>query len=287
MAHPSAHNLRRCYTSGRSCILCDSDREHRAGAQAGAQTAGSRFRACPPQCRYCGNHNPATVAQCEVTGKWFCNGHVNSGGTCIVQHLVRGRFKEIRLHPESALGNTVLECYHSGSRNVFALGFVPVKADDTMVLLTRDTPATAACVKDLDLDLSLWEPILQVRDISVAHPSGTCLPVLCRPATAEPPCHTQDRAIVPWLVQSPTREEVRRARKLKPAQMTQLEAAWKKDPDADLQQVQEANVQQELLRVALRYVDAYEYQHVLAPLVQIEADYDKVRALPRCALPVL
>jgi hypothetical protein len=33
----------------------------------------------------------------------------------------------------------------------------------------------------------------------------------------------------------------------------------------------------ELLRVALRYVDAYEYQNVLAPLLQVEADYDKVR----------
>jgi regulator of nonsense transcripts 1 len=97
-----------------------------------------------------------------MTGKWFCNGNVNPGGTCIVQHLVRGRYKEVRLHPESALGNTILECYHSGSRNVFALGFVPVKADDTMVLLTRDTLPTATCVKDLDLDLSLWEPIIQV-----------------------------------------------------------------------------------------------------------------------------
>jgi regulator of nonsense transcripts 1 len=46
-------------------------------------------------CRYCGQHSPATVAQCEVTGKWFCNGHVNAGGTCIVQHLVRGRYKEV------------------------------------------------------------------------------------------------------------------------------------------------------------------------------------------------
>lgn len=91
-----------------------------------------------------------------------------------MQHLVRGRYKEVRLHPASALGNTILECYHSGSRNVFALGFVPVKADDTMVLLTRDTQPSAACVKDLDLDLSLWEPIIQVPPL----PSIKCL--ICR-----------------------------------------------------------------------------------------------------------
>lgn len=112
--------------------------------------------------RYCGQHNPKVVAQCEVTGKWFCNGHVAPGGSCVIQHLVRGRYKEVRLHPQSPLGNTVLECYHSGSRNIFSLGFVPVKGDDTIVLLARDTPATAACVKELDLDMSLWESIIQV-----------------------------------------------------------------------------------------------------------------------------
>lgn len=114
-------------------------------------------------CRYCGQHNPKVVAQCEVTGKWFCNGHVAPGGSCVIQHLVRGRYKEVRLHPQSPLGNAVLECYHSGSRNIFSLGFVPVKGDDTIVLLARDTPATAACVKELDLDMGLWESIIQVR----------------------------------------------------------------------------------------------------------------------------
>lgn len=113
-------------------------------------------------CRYCGIHNPKMVAQCEVTGKWFCNGHVAKGGTCVIQHLVRGRYKEVRLHPQSPLGNTILECYHSGSRNIFSLGFVPVKGDDTIVLLARDTPATASCVKELDLNMNLWESIIQV-----------------------------------------------------------------------------------------------------------------------------
>lgn len=35
--------------------------------------------------------------------------------------------------------------------------------------------------------------------------------------------------------------------------------------------------QKDLLKVACRYENAFEYQNVLAPLVQIEADYDKVR----------
>lgn len=114
-------------------------------------------------CSYCGIHKLQCCAQCEATGKWFCNGNVTNGGSCIIQHLVRGRYKEVRLHKDSPLGSSLMECYHSGSRNVFALGFVPVKSENTVVLLTRDTPASAPCVKELDLDLSLWEPVVQVR----------------------------------------------------------------------------------------------------------------------------
>ena len=83
---------------------------------------------------------------------------------------------------------------------------------------------------------------------------------------------------MPWLVQQPSKEECVRARKLKPAQMNRLETVWKFDPDATLEQVQEdPAAQKDLLKVACRYENAFEYQNVLAPLVQIEADYDKVR----------
>ena len=82
---------------------------------------------------------------------------------------------------------------------------------------------------------------------------------------------------MPWLVQQPSNEECVRARKLKPAQMNRLETVWKYDPDATLEQVQEdPAAQKDLLKVACRYENAFEYQNVLAPLVQIEADYDKV-----------
>jgi regulator of nonsense transcripts 1 len=37
----------------------------------------------------------------------------------------------VQLHRDSPLGDTVLECYNSGSRNVFALGFVPLKDENT------------------------------------------------------------------------------------------------------------------------------------------------------------
>jgi regulator of nonsense transcripts 1 len=51
-------------------------------------------------CSYCGIHNPACVAKCVVSGKWFCNSRGNTSGSHIVQHLVRGKYKEVSLHPE-------------------------------------------------------------------------------------------------------------------------------------------------------------------------------------------
>eukprot|EP00798_Chlamydomonas_sp_ICE-L_P030131 gene30131-35107_t len=108
-------------------------------------------------CSYCGIHNPACVAKCLNANKWFCNGKVNSSGSCIIMHLVKSKFKEVQLHKDSPLGDTVLECYASGTRNVFVLGFVPVKSENTVVLLARDTTANHPTIKDLTLDLTQWQ----------------------------------------------------------------------------------------------------------------------------------
>jgi regulator of nonsense transcripts 1 len=45
-----------------------------------------------------------------------------------VQHLVKAKNKQVCLHPESPLGETILECYNCGCRNAFLLGFIPVSA---------------------------------------------------------------------------------------------------------------------------------------------------------------
>ena len=61
------------------------------------------------------------------------------------------------LHRDSPLGETVLECYASGSRNVFALGFVPVRSENTVVLLVRSAgssrvAAEGCCAQNCDID---------------------------------------------------------------------------------------------------------------------------------------
>lgn len=93
----------------------------------------TRVAAAPPSrsCSYCGIHNAACVVKCLTTGKWFCNGRVTGTASCIVTHLVKAKLREVSLHKDSPLGEAVLECYNSGSRNVFALGFVPLKDENT------------------------------------------------------------------------------------------------------------------------------------------------------------
>ena len=49
----------------------------------------------------------------------------------------RAKCKEVTLHKDGPLGETVLECYNCGCRNVFLLGFIPAKADSVVVLLCR------------------------------------------------------------------------------------------------------------------------------------------------------
>ena len=55
----------------------------------------------------------------------------------IINHLVRAKHKEVTLHKDGPLGDTTLECYNCGCRNVFLLGFIPAKADSVVILLCR------------------------------------------------------------------------------------------------------------------------------------------------------
>ena len=86
---------------------------------------------------YCGIHSPASVVRCLICNKWFCNSRGNTSASHIVNHLVRAKHKEVILHKEGPLGETVPECYNCGSKNVFMLGFIPAKSDTVVVLLCR------------------------------------------------------------------------------------------------------------------------------------------------------
>ncbi|KAJ4953511.1 hypothetical protein NE237_030343 [Protea cynaroides] len=199
-------------------------------------------------CRYCGVQNPACVVRCNVPScrKWFCNSRGNTSGSHIVNHLVRAKHKEVCLHKDSPLGETILECYNCGCRNVFLLGFISAKTESVVVLLCREPCLSVNALKDMNWDLSQWCPLID------------------------------DRCFLPWLVKIPSEQEQLRARQISAQQINKVEELWKTNPDATLEDLEKPGVDDEPQPVALKYEDAYQYQNVFAPLIKLEADYDKM-----------
>ncbi|KAK7203443.1 regulator-nonsense transcripts 1 [Myxozyma melibiosi] len=196
-------------------------------------------------CAYCGIHSPPTVVQCTQCQKWFCNSRGNTSSSHIVNHLVRARHKEVRLHADSDLGATTLECYHCGCKNVFLLGFIPAKSDTIVVILCRQPCASATSSKDMSWDTSQWQPLIE------------------------------DRSFLSWLIAVPTEAEMVKARQPTIAQIAKLEDLWKSDAKATINDLDKTVPDDDPEPVLLRYEDAYEYQRCFGPLVKIEADYDR------------
>lgn len=198
-------------------------------------------------CCYCGIHNSASVVKCSACDKWFCNSRGNTSASHIINHLVRSRHKEVILHAESALGETLLECYSCGCRNVFLLGFIPAKSETVVVLLCRQPCASAhlQSSKDMEWDLSQWMPLID------------------------------DRCFLSWLVKVPSDEEQSRARQLTLPQMARLEDVWRDHPEATLEDLERPGIDDEPQPVILKYEDAFQYRATFCPLIELEADYDR------------
>ncbi|KTW29366.1 hypothetical protein T552_01320 [Pneumocystis carinii B80] len=196
-------------------------------------------------CSYCGIYTPSSVLKCLTCGKWFCNSRGNTSSSHIVKHLVRARHKDVMLHHDSPLGETILECYNCGIKNVFLLGFIPAKSDTVVVLLCRQPCASTQSSKDMNWDTSQWQPLID------------------------------DRSFLPWLVSIPTEHEMMRARQISSYQINKLEDLWKENSKATLQDLEKPGIDDDPVPVLLKYEDAYQYQNIFGPLVKIEADYDR------------
>lgn len=196
-------------------------------------------------CKYCGIHNAACVVKCNTCNKWFCNSRGNTSGAHIINHLVRAKHKDVTLHVDSPLGDTVLECYNCGCRNVFLLGFIPAKLDSVVVLLCRSPCLQNGALKEMNWDLKQWLPLIE------------------------------DRMFLPWLVKAPAEAELLRARPISAQQINKLEELWKENPAATLEDLEKPGVDDEPEPVLVRYDDAFHYQNIFGPLVKLEAEYDK------------
>jgi regulator of nonsense transcripts 1 len=196
-------------------------------------------------CSYCGLSDESCVVKCVESGKWFCNGRGNTSASHIIQHLVRSRNHTVSLHPDSPLGETTIECYNCGSKNVFLMGFIAAKSDSVVVLLCREPCLSNGALKDMGWDLTQWMPLIE------------------------------DRAFLSWLVKVPTEKEQLRAKQITTSQINKLEELWRENPEATLLDLDKPGVDEEVAPTLLRYEDGYHYQNIMAPLVKLEAEYDR------------
>ncbi|KAJ2867485.1 ATP-dependent RNA helicase [Coemansia aciculifera] len=195
-------------------------------------------------CAYCGVHEENSVTKCLTCKRWFCNARGNTSSSHIIWHLVRAHHKEVQLHPGSQLGETTLECYNCGGRNVFSLGFIPAKSDTVVVILCRGC-ASAPSSKDVMWDATQWQPLIH------------------------------ERQLINWLVRVPSAQAQQKSNTVNSQQIRSFEEMWVRNSSSLVGDAIAPEAEVEAQKVLLRYEDAYQYQNIFGPLVKIEADYDR------------
>lgn len=194
-------------------------------------------------CAYCGINATNCVVKCNTCNKWFCNSKSGDKGSHIVSHLILSRHRIVSLHEESDLGDTVLECYNCGNRNVFILGYVSAKQESVVVILCR---LPCAQQKDINWDTNQWQPLIE------------------------------ERQFLPWIAGNPEEHDQIEAIPITHAQISKLEAQWRLNRDATIEDIeQKGEEEEEVLPILMRYNDAFQYQRAFAPLLHLEAEFDK------------
>ncbi|GFZ00872.1 RNA helicase [Actinidia rufa] len=126
----------------------------------------------------------------------------------------------------------------------------------------REPCLSVNALKDMNWDLSQWCPLID------------------------------DRCFLQWLVKVPSEQEQLRARQISAQQINKVEELWKTNPDATLEDLEKPGVDDEPQPVVLNMRLLWrscnnvsesllmyfplQYQNVFAPLIKLEADYDKI-----------
>jgi regulator of nonsense transcripts 1 len=201
-------------------------------------------------CAYCHASDPLCAVKCNQCKKWFCNNRSgNNGPSHIIAHLVRSKHNSASLHEEGPLGDSVLECYVCGTKNLFLLGFVPSKAEGVMVLLCREPCVNNHTLTDLDWDASLWQPLVE------------------------------DRALLTWVAklhgdvyQMRGKRGFRHLRDVSGKQIVSLEELWKTNPGGDLEDLRRSAAVAPLEQIPRAFDDADDYVSLFSPLLDAEAE---------------
>lgn len=244
-------------------------------------------KAKPYRCRYCEVDAVDCVVQCNNCSRWFCNGSSGTCGSHIITHLVRSKHKELKMHQNSVLGDTILECYKCGCRNVFLLGYLPTAEEQVVVIICRD-PCLA---KYLEVHREKEEKDMMQKKGKKSEKRADSIAEENREKNKkkERNCEEEsewdakrwqpvieDRALVDWLVNIPGEDDASQQGKTTTSQyVNQLEELWKHEKDGAVEEITPDVALEDPTKVELHYKDAYHYKTVFAPLIKLEADYDK------------
>lgn len=199
---------------------------------------------CKTSCAYCNVSEASCLVQCLDCKRWFCNSRGSTPAAHIVSHLIYSRHKQVMLNEEGPLGETVLECYKCGCKNLFDLGFVAAKEEAVVVLFCRHPCASTRSNDDLWTGRD-WQPLVE------------------------------DKAIQPWLVPIPKEGELEKAKKQTLLQIKALETFWKRNRLVTAANDGNNDVlpdEPELENVVTVYNDAQHYRSVFMPLVNAEEE---------------
>lgn len=212
-------------------------------------------------CRYCRRSDPLSAVRCNVCKKWFCNTREGTSGSHIIMHLARCKHKEVSLHPDGPMGDSALECFVCGSKNVFLLGFLPSKEESVVVIICREPCLNSQVLQEMGWDTSAWNAIIEERQL---------LPWIA--------ANTDAAAAGEGEQEGEKRRRRRRdprVRNISSKQINSLEDKWKIDPDADLDTVLPGRAAATLPEIPTDFVRVEDYKAIMSAHVEAEALTDK------------
>ncbi|XP_026191435.1 regulator of nonsense transcripts 1 [Cyclospora cayetanensis] len=201
-------------------------------------------------CSYCGVSGCDILLRCASCDRFFCNsvsGAPRRSGVAshILHHIIKSKHREVCVC-SSASGDTKLECFVCGVKNVLQLGMVVSEARGVVIIVCRDRCYAKGVLEDNGWDASQWQPLID------------------------------NKAFASWLVRPLTNAERAAMLPVSRLEMEQLEERWAQDGNATLADIRSEG-SEPLVNCELLYPDAVSYQRVFAPLIAAEADIERRR----------
>ena len=193
-----------------------------------------------------------------------------------MNHLVKAKHKEVILHKEGALGETIPECTFVYSTMLASSAISPGLMRSELILEATIAGARmSSCWASFPPRATLSSSSSAGESKHLILPShllGTCdlLPVDAETLMRRQPCAAltnsrdinwdtsqwsaiiDDRQFLSWLVKVPSEAEQLRARQVSISQISKLEDMWRENPDARLEDAEAGVAEEEMQPVLMR-----------------------------------